>query len=225
MATNAPGGSASERLAAEAAATHTWSGRDETKRCIHCGVVIKKGGARWKPRPGLAWQKFPMPRCVSVAWEAERSQSTRRAAPPQESGTAEPEDPPHPPLPLTVGCFIFRVDKQGLARGSDVLKAWHVAASREWSTRYGFVPLHWETLVDPAEVESEVAGACFRRAGYRRLGPTTGRGARRPAGSTHGAREWGDTPIRQVFYRGPLHRLAAPPPSAGMPVTKEPTNG
>lgn len=123
--------------------------------------------------------------------------------------------PVHPPQPLTVSCFIFRVETEDLARGSAVLKAWHVVASREWNTRYGFVPLHWETLVDPAKVKSKVAGACFRRAGYRSLGMTTGRGARRPAGSTHSARVWGETAPRMVFYRGPLHRLPRPPRNAG----------
>jgi len=88
-----------------------------------------------------------------------------------------------------------------------VLRAWHVVAAREWNTRYGFVPLHWETMVDSAQVESEVAGACFRRAGHRHIGDTTGRGVRRPAGATHGARVWGDTPVREVFYRGPLARI------------------
>ncbi|HVZ89591.1 MAG TPA: hypothetical protein VHG72_21700 [Polyangia bacterium] len=117
--------------------------------------------------------------------------------------------PPHPPQPLTVGCFIYRVEAQGLARSSDVLKDWHVAASAEWNARYGFIPLHRETLVDPEHVESKVAGACFRRASYRSLGWTTGRGARRPAGSTHGARVWGPTSRRLVFYRGPLARVDA----------------
>lgn len=116
--------------------------------------------------------------------------------------------PAHPPQPLTVGCFIYRVETRGLARSSDVLKAWHIVASREWLTRYRLAPVHWETLVDPAQVESENAGACFRRAGYRRLGWTSGRGARRPAGSSHGARVWGPTAPRLVFYRGPLARVA-----------------
>lgn len=62
-------------------------------------------------------------------------------------------------------------------------------------------------LVDPKHVASVNPGACFRRAGYRRLGMTTGRGARRPAGSTHSARVWGPTSPRMVFYRGPLARL------------------
>lgn len=121
--------------------------------------------------------------------------------------------PPHPPQPLTVGCFIFRVEREGLARGSDVLRDWHAVASREWEKRYGFAPVHWETLVDPAHVKSDNAGACFRRAGYRSLGWTTGRGARRPTGATHAARVWGPTSKRLVFYRGPLARQ----PTAGTP--------
>lgn len=121
--------------------------------------------------------------------------------------------PPHPPQPLTVGCFIYRVEARGLARSSDVLKAWHLVASAEWLTRYRFAPVHWETLVDPAEVESANAGACFRRAGYRCLGWTSGRGARRPAGASHAARVWGPTAKRLVFYRGPLARIAINKPA------------
>lgn len=126
--------------------------------------------------------------------------------------------PTHPPQPLTVGCFIYRVEadketREGV-KSSAVLRDWHVTAGREWNTRYGFVPLHWETMVDAAQVESEVAGACFRRAGYRHIGDTTGRGARRPAGHTQGARVWGPTAIRQVFYRGPLARISKLPAQA-----------
>jgi hypothetical protein len=37
---------------------------------------------------------------------------------------------------------------------------------------------------------------------------TTGRTARRPAGSTHGARVWSDGTPKLVLYRGPLVREA-----------------
>jgi hypothetical protein len=81
-------------------------------------------------------------------------------------------------------------------------------ASAEWLTAFGWSPVHWLTLVDPASVLSKVPGACFRRAGYRSLGLTTGRTARRPAGSTHGARVWSDGTPKLVLYRGPMVRLA-----------------
>lgn len=116
------------------------------------------------------------------------------------------------PLPKTVSQFIFRREPPyGPWRGSDLLKAWHEVVDTDWSDRYGWAPEHYETLVDPDEVRSDVPGACYRRAGYRPLGYTTGRGARRPAGSTHGARIWSDTSRKLVLYRGPLPRLPEAP--------------
>lgn len=112
------------------------------------------------------------------------------------------------PLQGTVCCFIFRLERRGPTRASAILRDWHDVASREWRDRYGVTPEHWETLVDPSEVASQVPGACFRRAGYRSLGLTTGRSARRPAGASHGARVWGDSTPKLVFYRGPLARVA-----------------
>ena len=79
-----------------------------------------------------------------------------------------------------------------------------------WNMRYLGWSLHWLTLVEPASVASVVPGACFRRAGYRSLGMTTGRTARRPAGSTHGARVWSDGTPKLALYRGPLARVAVP---------------
>lgn len=111
------------------------------------------------------------------------------------------------PLDRTVCCFIFRLEREGDARGSDILRAWHPVAASAWENRYGWSPQHWETLVDPTRVRSVVPGACFRRAGYRSLGMTTGRSARRPAGRSHGARVWEDSTPKLVLYRGPLHRL------------------
>ena len=111
------------------------------------------------------------------------------------------------PLPGTVSNFIYRLDTDGPAKASSILKAWHPVASAEWHGRYGFKPIHWETMVDPAEVTSTgstVPGACFRRAGYRSLGMTTGRSARRPPGATHGARVWQNASPKLVLYRGPL---------------------
>lgn len=110
------------------------------------------------------------------------------------------------PLPETVSNYIFRLDAPGETKASQILRAWHPVAERDWLDRYGFRPVHWETLVDPSEVKSPVAGASFRRAGYRSIGMTTGRSARRPKGHTHGPRIWGNASPKLVLYRGPLHR-------------------
>lgn len=112
------------------------------------------------------------------------------------------------PLPRTVCCFVYRLEQPGRARASEILRAWHDVAAEEWFARYRWRPEHWETLVDPGEVRSIVPGACFRRAGYRSLGLTTGRSARRPPGATHAARVWCDASPKLVFYRGPLARVA-----------------
>lgn len=115
------------------------------------------------------------------------------------------------PLPGTVGNFVFRLEARGELRASDILKAWHAEAELAWLARYGSRPEHWETLCQPGACTSPTVGACFRRAGYRSLGLTTGRSARRPPGSTHGARIWSDAEPKIVLYRGPLARL----PSVG----------
>lgn len=111
------------------------------------------------------------------------------------------------PLPHTVNNFIFRLEEPGCARASEILRAWHEVASNDWEARYGWRPIHWETMVDHAETKSAVVGACYRRAGYRHIGSTTGRTARRPAGHSRGPRVWGDGSIKEVFYRGPLARV------------------
>jgi hypothetical protein len=111
------------------------------------------------------------------------------------------------PLPHTVSCFIFR-RTGGTSRGSDILRAWHPVAAADWHERYGWEPVHWETMVGPEYVQSSVPGACFRRAGYRSLGLTTGRSARRPPGHTHGKRVWMNSTPKLVLYRGPLARVS-----------------
>lgn len=111
------------------------------------------------------------------------------------------------PLPRTVCNFIYRLIRPGESRASEILNIWHEVASAAWEESYGWVPEHWETLVQADAVTSPVAGACFRKAGYRSLGETSGRSARRPAGNTHGARIWMDAPKKIVFYRGPLARV------------------
>lgn len=114
------------------------------------------------------------------------------------------------PAAGTVCNFIFRVSP-GEERASIILRAWHPVAAAEWADRYGTAPTHWETLVDPSKVASVVPAACFRRAGYRSLGMTTGRTARRPPGHTHGSRVWSDGTPKLVLYRGPLARLPEAP--------------
>lgn len=110
------------------------------------------------------------------------------------------------PLPGTVCNFIFRLEAPGEIRASDILRQWHVVAEKDWMQRYEQTIVHWETLCQPGATRSEVVGACFRKAGYRSLGLTTGRSARRPAGSTHGPRVRVDAPPKLVLYRGPLER-------------------
>ncbi len=111
------------------------------------------------------------------------------------------------PLPRTACCFLFRIQRTGLVLSSVLLRAWHPVALDAWAYRYGETLEHWETLVDPAKVRSVVPGACFRRAGYRSLGLTTGRTARRPPGHTHGPRVWSNGSRKLVLYRGPLSRV------------------
>lgn len=113
------------------------------------------------------------------------------------------------PLPKTVCCFIYRLDAPGLTPASKILRDWHHVAARWWEIAYGWMPEHWETMVDPTKIlEKGNPGACFRRAGYRPLGYTTGRSARRPEGHGKGSpRLWVDDTPKLVLYRGPLHRL------------------
>jgi hypothetical protein len=115
------------------------------------------------------------------------------------------------PLQNTVNNFIFRLERKGQAKASAVLKQWHPIASQQWEARYGWPIVHWETMIDSSKTQSKVCGACYRRAGYRRIGKTTGRTCRRPAGNTHGARVWSDGTVKDVFYRGPLSRIDAAP--------------
>jgi hypothetical protein len=119
------------------------------------------------------------------------------------------------PAPLTVGNFIFRLEREAAEpTASDVLRDLLPEFLDDWQRRYGWMPLHIETLVDPGEVGlgrvDHVAGYAYRRAGFRSLGMTTGRSARRPPGATHAARVWMDSTPKLVLYRGPLARLPAP---------------
>ena len=110
------------------------------------------------------------------------------------------------PAPRTVGNFIYRLERPGHFKASAILRAWHDVATREWEQAYGWCIEHWETLIDPSKTASVVCGACYRRAGYRHIGSTTGRSCSRPGGHSHGARVWRDGSIKEFFYRGPLER-------------------
>ena len=109
------------------------------------------------------------------------------------------------PLPLTVSNFIFRLEGPREAKASEILRQWMPIAADTWLRRYGWRPLHWESMV--GQGDAKVLGACFRGARWRELGWTTGRTARRQTGNAHGKREWSDAPPKLVFYFGPLHRV------------------
>lgn len=110
------------------------------------------------------------------------------------------------PLEHTVCDFIYRLETRELV-ASELLAELQSEAAHGWAERYGWEPVHWETLVQPNAVATEVPGYCYRRIGYRSLGYTTGRSARRPPGNTHGPRVWSDAPKKLVLYRGPLRRV------------------
>jgi hypothetical protein len=111
------------------------------------------------------------------------------------------------PLPFTVSNFMFRLEGHRITAAREILRRWMPVASDFWLIRYGWRPIHWESMVgqgDPANL-----GACFSGARWRRLGWTTGRSARRQTGNAHGKRTWCDAPPKLVFYWGPLARKAA----------------
>lgn len=109
------------------------------------------------------------------------------------------------PLAHTVCNFIYRLEGPRTALASGILKEWLPVAGEGWRDRYGWLPIHWETMIGQGDVRN--LGACFKKAGFRSLGMTTGRSARRPAGHTQGPRIWMDSTPKLVLYKGPLHRL------------------
>lgn len=111
------------------------------------------------------------------------------------------------PMSRTVSCFIYRLEGPRVARASEILKQWHEVAGRAWMLRYGWRPEHWETMCGREGGDGYNLGACFKRAGWRSLGWTTGRSARRPEGHGHRDRVWGDSTRKLVLYRGPLARM------------------
>ena len=64
----------------------------------------------------------------------------------------------------------------------------------DWQHQWGFVPLLLETFVDP----TQFAGTCYRAAGWKLLGETSGRGLTRPG------KHYSSTP-RLVLIK-PLHK-------------------
>jgi len=108
------------------------------------------------------------------------------------------------PLEHTVSNFIYRLEGARLTTAREILRQWMPVAAECWERRYGWRPVHWESMV--GQGDAKVLGACFRGARWRRLGWTTGRTARRQTGNGHGKRVWGDAPPKLVFYFGPLAR-------------------
>ncbi len=106
------------------------------------------------------------------------------------------------PLPETVSNFIYRLEGPRTAKASQILIAWLPVAAQGWMDRYGWLPVHWETLIGQGDAKN--MGACFKRAGFRSLGLTTGRSARRPPGHTHGARIWMDSTPKLVLLSRPV---------------------
>ena len=108
------------------------------------------------------------------------------------------------PLDRTVGNFLFRLEGPRLTPAREILRQWLPVAAECWERRYGWRPVHWESMV--GQGDAKVLGACYRGARWRSLGWTTGRTARRPRGNAHGKRVWSDAPPKLVFYFGPLAR-------------------
>jgi hypothetical protein len=108
------------------------------------------------------------------------------------------------PLERTVSNFIYRLEGPRLTAAREILQLWMPLAAEDWERRYGWRPVHWETMV--GQGDAKVLGACFRGARWRRLGWTTGWGARRQTGNAHGKRVWSESTPKLVFYFGPLAR-------------------
>lgn len=156
-------------------------------------------GSRGAP-PGKKMAWIVSLRGEDVAWYG-LGEPAYKLAPRRRLGLADAR-----PLPRTVCDFIYRLESKEW-KASDLLAELLTEAAHGWAERYGWEPEHWETLVDPRAVATEVPGYCYRRLGYRSLGFTTGRSARRPAGNTHGPRVWQDAPPKLVLYWGPLARV------------------
>jgi hypothetical protein len=119
------------------------------------------------------------------------------------------------PLDRTVSNFIYRLEGPRITPASGILRIWMPVAADCWERRYGWRPVHWESMV--GQGDAKVLGACFRGARWRQLGWTTGRTCRRQTGNSHGKRIWSDGPPRLVFYFGPLARLPEPTQATDRP--------
>jgi len=108
----------------------------------------------------------------------------------------------------TWNIFMYRLERRCAGkRAGEVLKLWHEIGPCEFEERYGVKAIHFETIVGDKEVKAAVPGATFRRAGYRVIGRTSGLGAKRPPGHTHGKRKIVKHGKRRlVFYKGPAPR-------------------
>jgi hypothetical protein len=102
----------------------------------------------------------------------------------------------------TASNFIYRLEGPRVSLASDILKAWIPVAQADWKARYGEELIHIESLIGQGEPGNP--GASFKAAGFRTLGMTSGRTARRPA---HGKKVWSNTTPKLVLYWGPLARV------------------
>ena len=199
----------------------TWDHR--IRRYIEAHYTNSGGAPPGKKQAWLVWEDSLAVGCVGLGEPSFRLAARRRLA-----GNAASDILPH-----TVNCWIFRVESH-TGRASEILRAWLPVAEEQWAKRYGWRPVHIETLIGQDGEGGRLhhggaLGACFRRCGFRSLGWTTGLTVRRPPGHTHDddgdSRVWskGNTP-KLVLYRGPLARLppadvewAMPQPEIGAP--------
>ncbi len=107
----------------------------------------------------------------------------------------------------TVNNYMFRLENDGTHKASEILRELEARVAHDWRAQYGWEPQHWETMIDPDAVMSDVVGGSYRKAGYRRLGPTSGLSFRRPTGRGSGPRLEVPGTQKQVFYRGPFDRV------------------
>lgn len=170
----------------------TWA--EDFVGAIHRHYTESKGAP---PGKKLAWRIIENGRVIGWIGLGEPS---FKLAPRRKLGLLDAR-----PLPETVSNFIYRLEGPRTAKASQILRAWLPVAAQGWKDRYGWLPVHWETLIGQGDAKN--MGACFKRAGFRSLGLTTGRSARRPPGHTNGARIWMDSTPKLVLYHGPLARI------------------
>lgn len=167
---------------------------DELKPALSRHYSDSKGAP---PGRKLAWRILE--RGATVGWIG-LGEPSYKLAPRRALGLEDAR-----PLPGTVSCFVYRLEGPRATAASAILRLWEPVARAAWSV---YEPVqHLETMCQDRGHGGAI-GACFRRAGWRALGWTTGRTARRPAGSCHDApRVWGDSAPKLVLYKGPLARV------------------